>query len=77
MGSGRCTVVVTFGTLEVPCPYSRGIFGIQLSALGDLNAGCQVCSHPISQHEDVSSAPAQDSSQSKLPTINFLTMASE
>jgi hypothetical protein len=75
MASGGCTAVVRSGRRKFPCDCPRGIFNILPGAQGDPE--CQECAHPLSQHKDVSSTPAQDSSQSKLPTINFLAMASE
>jgi hypothetical protein len=72
MASGRCTAVFSSGRRKTPCDCPQGIFGIQQGAHDDPE--CQDCAHPLSQHEDASSAPAQDSSQSKPPTINFLAM---
>jgi len=75
MASGRCTAVFISGRRQIPCDCPQGIFGIQQGAHDDPE--CQDCAHPLSQHEDASSAPAQDSSQSKLPTINSLAMVSK
>jgi len=75
MASGRCTAVFISGRRKIPCDCPQGIFGIQQGAHDDPE--CQDCAHPLSQHEDASSAPAQDSSQSKLPTINSLAMVSK
>jgi len=61
MASGRCTALVPVGKFMVPCPCPRGVFDAPLDApLGTLDVKCRRCTHPLSQHEDASSVPAQD-----------------
>ena len=57
MASGRCTAIIAVGDFTLTCPCPCGVFD---APLGTLDVKCRKCTHPLSQHEDASSVPAQD-----------------
>ena len=63
MVSGRCSSTAVLFGVTIPCPCPRGEFDVQLGLGGENNIDveCKVCAHPVSEHEDASPAPAQDS----------------
>jgi hypothetical protein len=67
MAASRCTAIIKSGTLEIPCPCTRGFFALapQLS----LEVRCEQCNHflfshrniPIDQSPTEGPAPVSDS----------------
>ncbi|KAE8378205.1 hypothetical protein BDV26DRAFT_261958 [Aspergillus bertholletiae] len=65
MAAGECKVEFTSGKIRVPCPCTRGIFEINLTA--DPLAKCSECDHSLEDHEDAVSSKQQVEKDTESP----------
>ena len=65
MGLGPCNHYFDAVDYKVPCPCKKSVFIIQLNTVTHGDERCQKCSHPLSVHEDITTASSSDQDSSE------------